>query len=146
MRQPYQELATLCPCLVFLTYRWLVGNTGIRPAYNVVPHSLLTPSQLRVAGCVVKALGCTNGYLEGRGDLVSRLIRGITGVTKWVIGVIRLLTKSSWPSKYLLLINQWGLNPYRQCVYSRMTGPYNPFPGFPTKNRGNFWSSIVTST
>ena len=57
IRQPYQELATLCPSLVFLTYRWLAGNTGIRPAHNVVPHSLLMPSQLRVAGCVVKALG-----------------------------------------------------------------------------------------
>ena len=33
-------------------------------------------------------------YSEGQGDLVSRLIRGITGVTIWVIGVISLLTKS----------------------------------------------------
>ena len=35
-------------------------------------------------------------YLEGQGDLVSRLIRGITKVT---IGVINLLTKSAQPSK-----------------------------------------------
>ena len=33
-------------------------------------------------------------YLEGQGDLVSRLIMGISGVTIWVIGVINLLTKS----------------------------------------------------
>ena len=33
-------------------------------------------------------------YLEGQGDSVSRLIRGITGVTIWVIGVINLPTKS----------------------------------------------------
>ena len=33
-------------------------------------------------------------YLGGQGDLVSRLIREITGVTIWVIGVINLLTKS----------------------------------------------------
>ena len=33
-------------------------------------------------------------YLEGQGDLVSRLIMGIIGVTIWVIGVINLLTKS----------------------------------------------------
>ena len=33
-------------------------------------------------------------YLEGQGDLVSRLIMGITRVTIWVIGVISLLTKS----------------------------------------------------
>ena len=33
-------------------------------------------------------------YLEGHGDLVSRLIMEISGVTIWVIGVINLLTKS----------------------------------------------------
>ena len=38
--------------------------------------------------------GCRNPYLEGQGDLVSGLIRGVTGVTIWVIGVINLLTKS----------------------------------------------------
>ena len=32
-------------------------------------------------------------YLEGQGDLVSGLITGIIGVTIWVIGVIKLLTK-----------------------------------------------------
>ena len=34
-------------------------------------------------------------YLEGQGDLVSRSIMGIIRVTKWVIGVIILLTKSA---------------------------------------------------
>ena len=33
-------------------------------------------------------------YLEGQGDLVSRVITRITRVTIWVIGVINLLTKS----------------------------------------------------
>ena len=33
-------------------------------------------------------------YLEGQGDLVSRLIVGIIRDTIWVIGVINLLTKS----------------------------------------------------
>ena len=33
-------------------------------------------------------------YLEGQGDLVSRLFMGISRVTIWVIGVINLLTKS----------------------------------------------------
>ena len=37
---------------------------------------------------------CTLGYLEGQGDLVSSLIRGISRVTIWVIGVINLLTKT----------------------------------------------------
>ena len=32
--------------------------------------------------------------LGGQGDLVSRLIREITKVTIWVIGVINLVTKS----------------------------------------------------
>ena len=34
-----------------------------------------------------------NSYLEGQGDLVNRLTMGISRVTKWVIGVINLLTK-----------------------------------------------------
>ena len=33
-------------------------------------------------------------YLEGQGDLVSRLILGISRITIWVTGVITLLTKS----------------------------------------------------
>ena len=33
-------------------------------------------------------------YLGGQGDLVSRLLMGINGITIWVIGVIKLLTKS----------------------------------------------------
>ena len=33
-------------------------------------------------------------YLEGQGDLVSRLIMGIIRVTIWVMGVMNLLTKS----------------------------------------------------
>ena len=33
-------------------------------------------------------------YLEGQGDLLSSLIRGLTGFTISVIGVINLLTKS----------------------------------------------------
>ena len=35
-----------------------------------------------------------NPYLEGQGDLVSRLTMGIIRVTIWVIGVSNLLTKS----------------------------------------------------
>ena len=38
--------------------------------------------------------GTIGDYLEGQGDLVSRLIRGIIRVALWVIGVINLLTKS----------------------------------------------------
>ena len=38
--------------------------------------------------------GLRLGYLGGQGDLISRLIMGIIGVTIWVIGVINLLTKS----------------------------------------------------
>ena len=33
------------------------------------------------------------GHLEGSGDLVRKLIRGITRVTKGVIGIINLLSK-----------------------------------------------------
>ena len=41
-----------------------------------------------------KRLRIPKPYLEGQGDLVSRLIMGIIRVTIWVIGVINLLTKS----------------------------------------------------
>ena len=34
------------------------------------------------------------GYLEGQGDLVSRLVMGIIRVTIWVIRVLNPLTKS----------------------------------------------------
>ena len=33
-------------------------------------------------------------HLEGQGDLVTRLLMGISRVTIWVIGVINLLIKS----------------------------------------------------
>ena len=32
-------------------------------------------------------------HLEGQGDLVSRLITGVTGVIIWLMAVIDLLTK-----------------------------------------------------
>ena len=32
--------------------------------------------------------------MEGQGDLVSRLIKGIPGVIMWLARVIRILTKS----------------------------------------------------
>ena len=38
--------------------------------------------------------------MEGHGDLVSTLIKGIIGVIIWLIGVIDLLIKSPLPSKY----------------------------------------------
>ena len=47
------------------------------------------------AELVVIYLICTTGqYLEGHGDVVSRLMIGIDRVTMWVTGVINLLTKS----------------------------------------------------
>ena len=39
------------------------------------------------------------GYWEGQGDLVDGLIRGISGVTIWVIGVIHLPSSPDPPSK-----------------------------------------------
>ena len=37
-------------------------------------------------------------YLEGQGDLVSKVVMGISGL-RWVTGAINLPTESSWPSK-----------------------------------------------
>ena len=49
-------------------------------------------------------------YLEGQGDLVSRLIRGITSVTRPVLRVINLLTKSpDPPSTMLVHVNEGRL-------------------------------------
>ena len=36
-------------------------------------------------------------YLEGHGGLVSRLLMGVTGVTRWVIGVTSILTSTPDP-------------------------------------------------
>ena len=38
-------------------------------------------------------------YLEGRGDLVSGLVMGISRVTIWVIGAFKLLATFLQPSK-----------------------------------------------
>ena len=43
---------------------------------------------------------CCRHYLEGHGDLVSRVVIGVTGVIIWLMGVINLLSKSPCPSKY----------------------------------------------
>ena len=40
-------------------------------------------------------------YLGGQGDLVNRLLMGISRVTIWLIGVINLLTKSPDPPSIL---------------------------------------------
>ena len=50
-------------------------------------------SVARNRSAICKGLGLRD-YLEGHGDLVSRLMIRITRVTIWVIGVINLLTKS----------------------------------------------------
>ena len=43
-------------------------------------------------------LGFDSPYLEGQGDLVSRLKRGISRDTIWVIGLISLLSPPDPPS------------------------------------------------
>ena len=58
---------------------------------KVYPHRLSTKS----AALSQEAL--KRIYLEGHGDLVSRLIIRITRVTTWVFGVMNLLTKSPDP-------------------------------------------------
>ena len=42
----------------------------------------------------------TSTYLEGQGDLVSRLITGMIRLNIWVTRVVNLFTKSPQPSKY----------------------------------------------
>ena len=52
-----------------------------------------TVSRIRCEGCWVDGLAF-RFYLEGQEDLVIRQLIGIIRVTIWVIGVIKLLTKS----------------------------------------------------
>ena len=61
-------------------------------AWALVPCRAGTKAENRGFGAVAN-LAVPN-YLEGQGDLISRLIMGIIRVTIWVIGVINLLTKS----------------------------------------------------
>ena len=64
------------------------------------------------------AAAAKNTYLEGQGDFVSSLKRGITGVITCAIGDINLLTKS--PRRELL--GNLGINPYRIPRTLRSTG------------------------
>ena len=66
-----------------------------RPRHFASVLLVALPSSRFQQGLGVKAqVSSTWGpYLEGQGDLVTWLIIGITRVTMWFIGVIRLLTK-----------------------------------------------------
>ena len=58
----------------------------------------------------VKGLGL---YLEGQGDLASRLRMGICRVTIWVIGVLNNLL-TTFSGVRMRIITVWGLN---VCIY-----------------------------
>ena len=60
--------------------------------YLIWSSKALSPPKGEVAAAAVAER--QRDQLEGQGNLVSRLIRGITGVTIWVIGVLNLLPKS----------------------------------------------------
>ena len=47
----------------------------------------------------VRATVCMEALLGGKGDLVSRLIRGIIGDLTWLVGVNNILTKFLRSSK-----------------------------------------------
>ena len=64
-----------------------ISACSTSPLPQTCPKRLL-PLSASPTGIVPKP------YLEGQGDLVTRLIMGIIGVTIWVIGVSNLLTKS----------------------------------------------------
>ena len=75
----------------------MIGTFIYSKDHPIIPHSF-TKHQGVVGGCNAKLKGRGSwtlySYLEGQGDLVSRLIRGMTRVTIWVIVVVNLLTKS----------------------------------------------------
>ena len=57
-------------------------------------------------------------YSEGPGDLVSRLIMGIIRATIWVMGIMKLLTKSPDPPSRL-----WGFYlRLRKLLLDRVSG------------------------
>ena len=82
----------------------ILGTTHVytpqKPRISVYPDPLryVVHSWVR-CGFLVGIRDQGLGYLAGRGDLISRLIMGITRVIMWVIGVINLLTKPPGPSK-----------------------------------------------
>ena len=70
-------------------YGPLLGTPGLRV------HTCVNLKCEGVEGLGIKDYGLGfRDYLEGQGDLVSRLRMGIIGVTIWVIGVIIPLAKS----------------------------------------------------
>ena len=79
----------------FKTY---TPQTSMEPLKRTYMNTLLLQVAYKLLH-VSLAKACSSAlepkpYLEGQGDLVTRLILGIIGATIWVIGVINLLTKS----------------------------------------------------
>ena len=72
------------------------------------PKRLLSPEQRIAIGA----------YLEGQGDLISRLIMGIIRVTIWYIGVINLLAKSADPPSTSQLLTMASSG----CLGAHFTG------------------------
>ena len=80
-------------------------NPIIPKPSSLNPHPLILPSQNKENPASEELQGLSpdfgehsgdsqtsfRGYLGGQGDLVSGLIRGITGVTIWVIGLLTYL-------------------------------------------------------
>ena len=61
----------------------------------------------------------SGGYLEGQGDLVSKLRMGIVGGTIWVIRVINLLTRPPDPPSNVWECRVYGLGFGVQCLRFR---------------------------
>ena len=73
-------------------------DTCYSGGYKEFRLSLTCPGLIDISMCVYLGILSFSMrlriYLEGQGDLGSRLRRVITGVTLWLIGAISILTKS----------------------------------------------------
>ena len=73
-----------------------VCTTGAGSSVTRIPVMMILAASLhsRLPHKLLQRALNPKPYVESQGDLVSGLIRGITRITIWVIGVINLLTKS----------------------------------------------------
>ena len=64
--------------------------------------------QRRSAHLAIFLIRHDGSYLEGHGNLASRLLKGIIGAITWLVGVTNLLTKSRRPFRYCCVLSSGG--------------------------------------
>ena len=81
----------------YIDIPYTLNGTPVNRPYHVLRQD--TVGCQVEQGLAVKGIGFEL-YLEGRGDVVTGLVMGMSRGAVWVFGAINLLTKFSRPSKW----------------------------------------------